>query len=104
MARQNRKSRAKRHREEALFRHHVISRVLALEFGGAVRSEAIEGVARDAHFTSDGRCCRVSARTIYRWLAAYAEAGTLERRSTPRPVAYGRRTRWSSVGTKRSSN
>ena len=78
MARQNRKSRAKRHREEALFRHHVISRVLALEFGGAVRSEAIEGVARDAHFTSDGRCRRVSVRTIYRWLAAYAEAGTLE--------------------------
>lgn len=78
MARQYRKSRAKRHREEALFRHHVISRVLALEFGGAVRAEAIESVARDEHFTSDGRCRKVSVRTIYRWLVAYAEAGTLE--------------------------
>ena len=78
MARKNRKSRAKRHREEALFRHHVISRVLALEFGGAVRSEAIESVARDGHFTSEGSCREVSVRTIYRWLAAYGEEGTLE--------------------------
>ena len=78
MAGKNRKSRARRHREEALFRHHVLSRVLALEFGGAVRAEAIEKVARDEHFTSDGRCRRVSVRTIYRWLSAYGEEGALE--------------------------
>jgi transposase InsO family protein len=78
MGRQNRKSRAKRHRKEALFRYQVISRVLALEFGGAVRAKAISRVAREAHFTSDGRCRRVSIRTIYRWLAAYGEEGTLE--------------------------
>ena len=78
MARKNRKSRAKRHREEALFRHQVISRVLALEFGGEVRSKAIEKVASDAHFTTDGRCRRVSVRTIYRWISVYGETGTLE--------------------------
>jgi putative transposase len=78
MARKNRKSRAKRHREEALFRHHVISQVFALEFGGEVRVEAIGRVASNAHFTSDGRCRKVSVRTIYRWLAAYGEDGSLE--------------------------
>ena len=78
MARKNQESRAKRHREEALFRHQVISRVLALELGGEVRAEAVRQVAGDLHFTSDGRCRRVSIRTLYRWLAAYGEEGVLE--------------------------
>lgn len=78
MARKNRKSREKRRREEALFRHQVISRVLALEFSGEVRSEAIRTVANDEYFIVDGRCRRVSVRTIYRWLSAYGEEGTLE--------------------------
>jgi transposase InsO family protein len=78
MARKNGKSRAKRHREEALFRHQVISLVRALEFGGEVRAEAIRKVASNEHFTSDGRCRRVSVRTLYRWISAFGREGVIE--------------------------
>lgn len=78
MARKNRKSRAKKRQEEALFRHQVVSRVLALELGGAVRAEAVREVAGCEHFTSDRALRKVSARTLYRWLAAYGERGELE--------------------------
>lgn len=78
MARKIRKSRAKKRQEEALFRHQVVSRVRALELGGAVRAEAVREVAGGEHFASDGALRKVSARTLYRWLAAYAEGGDLE--------------------------
>lgn len=78
MAKKNRKSKGKRRRQEALFRHQVISRVRALELCGQVRAEAVEKVAGDEHFTADGRCRKVSVRTIYRWLALYGEGGTLD--------------------------
>lgn len=78
MAGKNRKSRAKRRREEALFRYQIVSLVLALELGGEVRAEAIRKVATDAHFTADGRCRRVSMRTLYRWISAYDPEGVLE--------------------------
>ncbi len=78
MARKNRKSRAKRRRNEALFRYQVVSQVLALELGGAVRADAIREVAGSEHVTVEGRCRRVTKRTLYRWIAAYKEAGTLE--------------------------
>jgi putative transposase len=70
-------SRAKRRQKEALFRHQLISRVVVLELCGAVRSDAVREVADDEHFTSDGGTRRVSVRTLYRWLAAYGEAGEL---------------------------
>ena len=77
MAKKKINSRAKRREEEALFRHQVVSRVFVLEFGGAVRAEAVREVAGE-HFTSEGESRRVSVRTLYRWLAAYGEGGTLK--------------------------
>jgi len=70
-------SRAKRRQKEALFRHELISRVVVLELCGSVRADAVCEVADDEHFTSDGGTRRVSVRTLYRWLAAYGEAGEL---------------------------
>ena len=78
MARKIHKSRARRRQEEALFRHQVISRVRALELGGAVRAEAVGEVAGGEHFASNGALRTVSSRTLYRWLAAYDEDGSLE--------------------------
>lgn len=72
------KTRRKQREQEALFRHHLISRVLALEFGGASRPEAVCEVAGEQHFFSDGEPRQVSVRTLYRWLAAYGEEGMLK--------------------------
>jgi transposase InsO family protein len=78
MARKIRKSRAKKRQDEALFRYQVISRVRALELGGAVRAEAVGEVAGGEHFASAGVLRKVSTRTLYRWLAAYNEGGSFE--------------------------
>jgi len=71
MTKKYRKSRAKKRQEEALFRYQIVSQVFALEFGGAVRAEAIKKVADETHFIKEGRSRKVSVRTVYRWLAAY---------------------------------
>lgn len=55
----------------------MVSQVLVLELGGAVRADAVREVAGCEHFSSEGESRRVSVRTIYRWLAAYGEGGTL---------------------------
>jgi putative transposase len=73
-----RKSRARKRQEEALFRYQVVSRVLALELGGAVYSDAVRSAASEVHYVSNGSSRRVSVRTLYRWLAAYRDGGTLE--------------------------
>ena len=78
MAKKIRKSRAKKRQEEALFRHQIISRVYALELGGAVRADAVRNVAGGKHFTtSEGGDRRISERRVYRWLAAYGDDGAL---------------------------
>lgn len=71
-------SRTKRRQEEALFRHQIISLVLAHELSGKVRAEAVRDVAADYHFKSDGEPRRVSIRTLYRWLGAFGADGRLE--------------------------
>jgi putative transposase len=77
MTKKYRKSRAKKRQEEALFRYQIVSRVFALEFGGAVRGEAVKKVAGKTHFIKEGRSRKVSVRTVYRWLAAYDDDGGL---------------------------
>lgn len=78
MARKNHESRAKKRQAEALFRHQVVSRVLALELGGAVRADAVREVAGGEHFDSNEVLRRVSVRTLYRWMAAYGEGEGFE--------------------------
>jgi len=62
--------------EEALFRYQIISAVLAQERLGARRAEVIRDLATARHPVPGGERT-VSARSIYRWLAAY-NAGGLE--------------------------
>lgn len=59
----------------ALFRHQVVATVLAREARGEVRSEAVATVAAAIHVGPDGRPCRISVRSIYRWLKRYRERG-----------------------------
>lgn len=59
-----------------LFRYTLISQVLNRVYRGEPRPEAIEAVAEQRHVDLDGRECSVSARTLYRWLAAYEQAGS----------------------------
>ena len=59
-----------------LFRYTLISQVLNRVYWGASRAQAIETVAGQRHVDFDGRACSVSARTLYRWLAAFEQAGS----------------------------
>ena len=56
---------------KTLFRHTLVSQVLNRMYRGQVRPEAIETVAGQRHLDFDGKERSVSARTLYRWLAAY---------------------------------
>jgi transposase InsO family protein len=68
---------SERHRpsSEALLRFSILSRVLVRLRAGEERSVAVRAVAACEHLALDGSARRVSERTLYRWLAAYAEAG-----------------------------
>ena len=78
MAKKSPKSRAKRRREEALFRYQMVSGVHALMLMGESRADAVRQMAWRAQYTPQGGYRRVSVRTIYRWLAAWDAEQTLE--------------------------
>ena len=59
--------------EDALFRYQVVSRVLVRKQQGLSNPDAIEEVADIIHTTSAGQRKKISARTLYRWLADYKE-------------------------------
>ena len=61
---------------EALFRHSLVSQVLNRMYRGQARVDAIEAVAGQRHLDFDGKERSVSARTLYRWLAAYEQGGS----------------------------
>ncbi len=63
------------HSSEALFRFQIIAQVLSLEQSGIGRAGAVEDVASRSHFTFRGKVRLVSARSLYRWLAAYEKDG-----------------------------
>lgn len=71
---------------DALFRYAVLSQVEALVLGGMGVGEAVRTVAARLHSGPAHAPIRVSARTIQRWRAAYAEHGMkgLEPRSRQR--------------------
>jgi len=61
--------------KDALFRYQVVSLVRARLLGGVRRSHAVQEVAALSHAMLDGELRRVSARTVYRWLAAFERDG-----------------------------
>jgi len=69
----------------ALFRFQVVSAVLSHELRGESRADAIAEVAQLSFASADERARRVSERTIYRWLQAFADRdlGALEPAGRP---------------------
>ena len=61
--------------EDVCFRYRLVSAVVALEIGGTAKSAAVRAVAGSAQVDEAGRPRQVSERTLYRWVAAYAEHG-----------------------------
>ena len=61
--------------EDVCFRYRLVTAVLALEVGGTARGAAVRAVAESTHIDEQGAPRKVSARTLRRWLAAYAERG-----------------------------
>ncbi len=61
--------------EEALFRHGVVSVVLALEATGLSRADAITTATAVPHTMRQGQVRRVHPRTLGRWLAAFEADG-----------------------------
>lgn len=53
----------------------MLSQVVARELGGEPRAKAITAVAARSHPTLDGTLRQVSARSLYRWLAAFDSRG-----------------------------
>ena len=60
---------------EALFRHKVVTSVLALVILGYERSIAIDKTTQSVHVTETGQVRVLSTRTLYRWLAEYQKGG-----------------------------
>ena len=61
--------------EDVCFRYRLVTAVLAQELGGTARGAAVRAVADAQHVDEQGAPQRVSAKTLRRWLAAYAERG-----------------------------
>lgn len=61
--------------ETALFRFGVVSTVLGKRLTGATLSAAVGEAAKCAHARGEKRPCKVSPRTIYRWLREYERRG-----------------------------
>lgn len=62
---------------EALFRFHVVSQVVAGVRAGRPQAVVVKEVASRAHLSWDGnfRLRKASARSVYRWLAAFSAGG-----------------------------
>ncbi len=59
----------------ALFRYRVLSQAIARELRGESRPAAIRAVVAAVHVGPNERPCRVSERSVYRWLAIYRKGG-----------------------------
>src|SRR5687768_8310066 len=68
----------------ALFRYQVVCQVRARVLAGHTFARAVRDVSALAHERLDGESCRVSRRTLYRWLVAYDRAGLGALEPTPR--------------------
>jgi hypothetical protein len=72
---------------EALFRYRLVSVVQAAVDRGQKLSDAVADTASRSHFDLDGTSRRVSRRSLYRWLAAYAQLGFKGIEPAARPEA-----------------
>ncbi len=68
----------------SLFRFAILSEVRVQVLRGQTAASAVRNVASREHVGVDGRPCRVGARSIYRWLAAFDDAGVAGLAPTPR--------------------
>ena len=73
--------------ENALLRYHVVSLVRARVLKGEDRKSAVAEVADMEHPTPAGELCRVSERTVYRWMARYERGGAAALEDPPRETA-----------------
>jgi transposase InsO family protein len=73
--------------EEVCFRYRLVSAVLALTLGGTAKQAAVCAVAAAVQVDEAGQPRTVSERTLYRWLADYAERGLAGLPRQPRPRA-----------------
>ncbi|MGE0359034.1 MAG: helix-turn-helix domain-containing protein [Burkholderiales bacterium] len=69
---------------DALLRYQVVSLVRARLLAGWSRAAAVTDVAATEHATPSGELCRFSARSVYRWLAAYERGGAGALEEQPR--------------------
>lgn len=67
-----------------LFRYAILAQVRVRVLRGDALADAVRAVASQDHVGLDQRPCRVSARTVYRWLAASATGGLAGLAPTPR--------------------
>jgi transposase InsO family protein len=74
---------------EGIFRFQAVSQLLARISRGHSRTEAVEQVAAETHFTLAGHPRLVSTRTLLRWLAAYEQHGVEGLDPAPRPLSQG---------------
>jgi len=72
---------------EALFRHHVVTIVLALEVLGHKRPKAVQDTVDSVHLSETGEVRTVTRRTLYRWLARYEQFGLVGLEPVERHVA-----------------
>ena len=70
--------------EQALLRYAVVSLVRARLLAGEDRRGCVAHVASMEHATVGGVLCRVSMRSIYRWLARYEAGGMASLETSPR--------------------
>jgi transposase InsO family protein len=73
--------------EEVCFRYRLVSAVLTLTLGGTAKQAAVCAVAGAVQVDETGQPRTVSERTLYRWLADYAERGLAGLPRQPRPQA-----------------
>ncbi len=74
---------------EALFRYALVAELRALCARGMRRAQAVRQLAAQVHVTLEGEPRQVSARTIYRWLAAFEQRGAGALEPTPRARTAG---------------
>ncbi len=69
---------------EALFRYALVAELRALCVRGMSRAGAVRQLAAQVHVTLEGEPRQVSARTLYRWLAAFDQCGVGALEPAPR--------------------
>ncbi len=67
-----------------LLRYHVISLIQARLRSGQDLAQAVEEVAAIEHLTGRGDLCRVSKRSVYRWVALHEQGGVGALQNRPR--------------------